>query len=115
MENDFSGANYGQANLDEYDFNYPQDFYLLTSSPTDMDPDNASFNSGSQGIDNHTGQIESRPETPSYMKNICEVPKFNLLATLHHHHQLSIAHLTLLLMRLRNWKLATAFRQNPTI
>jgi len=64
MENDFSGADYKQANSDEYDFDYPQDFYLPTDSSADMDNDNTSSNGGSQGIDNHAGQFESRPETP---------------------------------------------------
>jgi hypothetical protein len=64
MENNFSGADYGQANSDEYDFDYPQDFYLPADSSADMDPDNASSNGGSQRIDNHAGQIESMPETP---------------------------------------------------
>ena len=63
MENDFSGPDYGNANLDEYDFDY-QDFYLPMDSSMNMDPDYALSNGGSQGIDNHTGQIESRPETP---------------------------------------------------
>src|SRR6202040_3041454 len=48
--------------------------------------------------------------THSYMKNICEV-KFNLLATLRHHHQVSVALPTLLLTRPRNWNWQQLFER----
>ena len=60
-ENDFSDADYGQPNSDDYEFGYPQNLY----PPSDyMDLDDVLSNDGSQGIDDRAGQIESRPETP---------------------------------------------------
>jgi hypothetical protein len=54
-------TDYRQPNSDDYEFRYPQDF----DPPSDyMDLDDTLSNNGSWGIDNHAGQIESRPKTP---------------------------------------------------
>ena len=63
LENDFSNADYGQPNSDDYEFGYPQDLYPPSDSFMYMDLDDILSNDGSQGIDNRTGQIESGPET----------------------------------------------------
>jgi hypothetical protein len=62
ITNDFSDADYGQPNSDDFEFRYPQDLY----PPSDlfMDLDDILSNDGSQRIDNHVVQIEPRPETP---------------------------------------------------
>jgi len=60
-ENDFSDANYGQPNLDDYKFRYPQNLYPPSGY---IDLDDTLSNDGSQEIGNRTGQIGSRPETP---------------------------------------------------
>jgi hypothetical protein len=60
-ENDFLDADYRQPNSDNYEFGYPQDLY----PPSDyMHLDDTLSNDGSEGVGNHAGQIESRPETP---------------------------------------------------
>jgi hypothetical protein len=71
MENDFSGPDYGNANLDEYDFDY-QDFYLPMDSSMNMDPDYALSNDGSQEFN---GQIVSRPNNSQLHREPSQSPQ----------------------------------------
>ena len=92
----FLNADYGEWNSDDYEFRYPQDLDHLSDYMDTLSDD------GSQGI---AGQIKSWPKTPNNAqlhKDICEVLKFNFLATLLHHHWVSVA-LPTLLLRIWNW------------
>jgi hypothetical protein len=71
MENDFSGPDYGNSNLDEYKFDY-QDFYLLMDSFMNMDPDYALSNDGSQEFD---GQIMSGPNNSQLHREPSQSPQ----------------------------------------